>query len=81
MRFLLLIPNFILIAVSAYNLTANETLNNDGSYFPYTLLHLLVMLICILFVAMVIKSAFAVKYTETAESIADNAAKYNAATI
>lgn len=67
MRLLLLIPNFVLMAISGYNLTANNLVENESNYLPYTLLHILVMLICLVFVVMIVKSAFTITYTEIEE--------------
>ncbi len=72
MRLLLLLPNFVLMAISGYNLTANTMLNNETNFFPYTLLHLLVMLICLVFVVMIVRSAFTIEYNEAEDMLAES---------
>ncbi|WP_146185906.1 hypothetical protein [Flavobacterium album] len=62
MRLLLLLPNFALLAISGYNLSAG---NNN---LAVTLLHLMVMALCITFVALIVKSMFAIKYVEVPET-------------
>ncbi len=62
MRLLLLLPIFALLAVSGYNLSAG---NNN---LAVIVLHLSVMAVCITLISLVIKSIFAVKYTEMPET-------------
>lgn len=81
MRLLLLLPNFVLMAISGYNLTGNDMLGNKSNYFSYTLLHVLVMLICLGFVVMIIKSAFTIEYTETEETLPESGNALNTAHI
>lgn len=81
MRLLLLLPNFVLMAISGYNLTGNTMLNNESNYFPYTLLHLLVMLICLVFVVIIVKSVFTITYNETDETLPESGNALNTAHI
>lgn len=54
----MLLPVFALMAVSGYNLSAgNNTL-------AVVILHLIVMAVCLFFVAMIVRSMFAIKYVE-----------------
>ncbi|MES2484747.1 MAG: hypothetical protein V4581_02210 [Bacteroidota bacterium] len=69
MRLLLLIPAFLLIAISGYNLTggysapgANEVANN--SITP-EMLHMGIILFSVVFISFIVRSLFAVKYIET----------------
>ncbi|MCW4467463.1 hypothetical protein OGH69_00650 [Flavobacterium sp. MFBS3-15] len=61
MRLLLLLPILALMSVSGFNLSAG---NNS---FAVVVLHLLVMAMCIIFIAMIVKSMFTVKYVEMPE--------------
>lgn len=61
MRLLLLLPLSALLAISGYNLSAG---NNN---LAVILLHLFVMALCITFIAMIVKSMFAIRYVEMPE--------------
>lgn len=62
MRLLLLLPNFALLTISGYNLSAG---NNN---LAVTLLHLMVMALCLTFSALIVKSMFAIKYVEITDT-------------
>ncbi|MGQ2982485.1 hypothetical protein [Flavobacterium sp.] len=61
MRLLLLLPTFALLAVSGFNLSAG---NNS---FAIVIVHLVVMALCITFIALIVRSIFAVRYVEMPE--------------
>jgi len=69
MRLLLLIPAFILMGVSGYNLAGGysapateEAVNNS---ITAEMLHMGVILLCVVFISFIVRSLFAVSYTET----------------
>ena len=62
MRMLLLLPNFVLLAISGYNLYNNVTTGNFVGSLAVNLLKLLVMALCFVFTAIIVKSMFTVKY-------------------
>jgi len=68
MRLLLLIPAFILLAISGYNLAGGYSTPQideaaNRSITP-EMLHMSIILLCVVFISFVVKSFFAVKYTE-----------------
>ena len=62
MRLLLLLPILALLAVSGFNLSAG---NNS---FAIVVLHLVVMVLCITFIGLIVRSMFAVRYVEIPEN-------------
>ena len=69
MRLLLLIPAFILMSVSGYNLAGGYSAPgidevNNNTITP-EMLHMSVILLCVVFISFIVRSMFAVKYTET----------------
>jgi hypothetical protein len=67
MRLLLLIPNFVLMVISGYNLIGNATWKNEPNFLVFTMLHILVMLLCLVFMVFILRSVFVIKYVEVAE--------------
>ena len=67
MRLLLLLPNFVLIAISGYNLFGRGVWINESNQLVFTLLHLLVMALCMVFITLIVKSVFKVTYIEVPE--------------
>lgn len=61
MRLLLLLPILALLAVSGFNLSAG---NNS---FAVVVLHLVIMALCVTFIAMIVKSMFTIRYVEMPE--------------
>ena len=58
----MLLPNLVLIAISGINLYNEFQLQNAN--FAVGILHLTVLVMCLTFVFLIIKSMFKVKYTE-----------------
>lgn len=71
MKLLLLIPNFILLAISGYNLSIDFFNPEMKGSIVVTLLHLVVMAVCLIFIALIIKSIFVIKYIELPEQTQD----------
>jgi hypothetical protein len=67
MKLLLLLPAFILMSISGYNLSGGY--NTPGVETSATItpemLHMSVILLCVVFISFVVRSMFVVKYTET----------------
>lgn len=75
MKLLMLLPNLVLIAISGVNLSnefAGQELNNS---LAIIVLHLSVMIMCLVFSAIIVKSMFTIKYTEVEET--NNNTVYN----
>jgi hypothetical protein len=67
MRLLMLIPIFILMGVSGYNLAGGYSapgIDNTNSAVP-EMLHMGIILICMAAISLIVRSMFTVKYTET----------------
>lgn len=71
MRLLLLIPNLILLVISFYNLANDVAWKNGPNYLSFTVLHVLVMLMCLLFITLILKSVFRLNYVEGNEEAHD----------
>lgn len=67
MKLLMLLPNLVLIAVSGVNLSNEFAKNTMVNNLAVIVLHLSVLIMCIVFVALIVKSMFKVKYTEMPE--------------
>ena len=67
MKLLMLLPNLVLIAVSGVNLANEFAKNTMVNNLAVIVLHLSVLIMCIVFVALIVKSMFKVKYTEMPE--------------
>lgn len=68
MKLLLLLPNLVLLAISGYNLTVDFYNPEAKASIVVTLMHLFVMALCLLFIGLIIKSSFKVKYVEVPEN-------------
>ncbi len=67
MRLLLLIPNFVLMMISGYNLIGNATWKDEPNFLIFTVLHVLVMLLCLVFMVLILRSVFVIRYVEATE--------------
>lgn len=74
MKLLMILPNLVLIAVSGINLS-NEFSNTQSNNFAIMVLHLSVLIICVTFVALIVKSMFKIVVTEDT-GYAENSAEY-----
>ncbi|TRW23579.1 hypothetical protein FMM05_13030 [Flavobacterium zepuense] len=63
MKLILLLPNIALFAISFFNL--NDTTSQPN--IAVTLLHLFVMLICLTFTGLIVRSMFTIKQVEMNE--------------
>jgi hypothetical protein len=77
MRLLLLLPNFALLGISGYNLTAELSSMAVNGILVTSLLHLFVMALCLTFIVLIIKSAFVIRYVETDEQEAATSGSYD----
>jgi hypothetical protein len=59
MKLLMLLPNFILIAISGFNIS-NEVSSEGANNLAVIVLHTSVLLMCTVFVTLIIKSMFQV---------------------
>jgi hypothetical protein len=66
MRLLMLIPIFILMGVSGYNLAGgyNAPGIDQNNTIGTELLHMGIILVCVMAISLIVRSAFTVKYTE-----------------
>ncbi len=65
MKLLLLVPNFILMLISGYNLSENTIVSSaDSNYITFNFLHVLVLAVCTLFVVLIVRSMFKVSYID-----------------
>ena len=62
MKLLMLLPNIVLMAISGINLYNEFQLSNAN--LAVAVLHFAVMVMCLTFVTLIVKSMFRVKYTE-----------------
>lgn len=75
MKLLLILPNLVLIAISGFNLS-NELSNVQiAKNLSVIVLHLSVLIMCVVFVALIVKSMFKVVETED-HSYAQNTSEY-----
>ena len=68
MKLLMLVPNLVLIAVSGVNLSnelSGETLTNS---LAIIVLHLSVLVMCLVFSGLIVKSMFKIRYVEMPET-------------
>lgn len=65
MKLLMLLPNLVLMAISGINLYNEFQLPNAN--LAVALLHVAVLVMCLTFVSLIVKSMFKVKYTEVEE--------------
>lgn len=71
MKLFLLLPNMVLFTISFYNLLDGFSAGNHQNI-VITLLHVFVMLICVLFTGMIVKSMFTIKSVEVRENRQEN---------
>ncbi len=66
MRLILLIPIFILMGISGYNLAGGYTVPgmNNTNNIGTEALHMGIILLCMAAISLIVRSAFTVKYTE-----------------
>ncbi|MFP9098622.1 hypothetical protein ACLI09_06165 [Flavobacterium sp. RHBU_24] len=62
MRMLLLFPNIFIMSVAGYNLFSE--LGSANTYYMPIALHATVVIISVLFISLIIRSAFKVRYVE-----------------
>ena len=73
MKLLIILPNLVLIAVSGINLS-NELFNTQqATNLAVMVLHFSVLILCITFVALIVKSMFKVIVTEDNSYVENNA--------
>lgn len=65
MKLLMLFPNFVLMAISGINLYNEFRLPTAN--LAIAVLHVAVLVICLTFVSLIVKSMFTIRYTEVAE--------------
>lgn len=76
MRLLLLLPNLVLLAISGYNLSVDFFNPDVKAGIVVTLVHLFVMALCLLFIALIVKSSFKIKYIEVPENTREQEEEY-----
>ncbi|WP_128389299.1 hypothetical protein [Flavobacterium cerinum] len=76
MRLLLLLPNLLLLAISGHNLSVDFFNPETKAGIVVTLMHLFVMALCLLFIGLIIKSLFSIKYIEEPENSSEQEKKY-----
>lgn len=76
MRLLLLLPNLILLAISGHNLSVDFFNPEVKAGIVVTLMHLFVMALCLLFIGLIIKSFFSIKYIEVLENSSEQEQSY-----
>ena len=64
MKLVLLIPTFVLMAISGYNLSNEFAKTGEPNYLLFKAIHFTVLLISIVCAAAIIKSMFAIRYVE-----------------
>lgn len=77
MKLLMLVPNLVLIAVSGVNLSnelSGETLTNS---LAIIVLHLSVLVMCLVFSGLIVKSMFKIRYVEMPETQSDEHTSYD----
>lgn len=65
MKLLMLLPNFVLMAISGINLYNEFRLPTAN--LAIAVLHVAVLVICLTFVCLIVKSMFTIRYTEVTE--------------
>ena len=76
MKLLMLLPNFVLIAISGLNIS-NELETTGVKNLAVIVLHASVFIMCLVFVALIVKSMFAVVETEVYENEYQTASEQN----
>jgi len=77
MKLLMLVPNLVLIAVSGVNLSnelSGETLTNS---LAIIVLHLSVLVMCLVFSGLIVKSMFKIRYVEMPETQSEERTSYD----
>ncbi len=77
MKLLLLIPNFVLMAIAGYNLANEFEKNAEPNYLLFKLLHAAVLLITIVFAYIIVKSMFTIRYMEVQQQLQPEDMEYN----
>jgi len=67
MKILLLLPNIVLLIVSGYNLANDFSAVNEPNYLAFKILHTLVMIMCITFISLIVKSILSSAYVNAEE--------------
>jgi hypothetical protein len=75
MKLLIILPNLVLIAISGINLSNELSNTQQATNLAVMVLHFSVLIMCITFVALIIRSMFKVVATED-NSYAENTAEY-----
>lgn len=71
MRLLMLIPIFILMGISGYNLAGGYNapgIENTNTIGPEAL-HMGIILLCVAGISLIVRSAFTIKYTEEEQPV------------
>lgn len=77
MKLLMLLPNVVLIAISGINLSnefSGQELNNS---LAIIVLHLSVLILCLTFTALIVKSMFKIKYVEMPDLQTEDSTSYS----
>jgi len=75
MKLLMILPNLVLIAVSGINLSNELSSDQVSKNLAVMVLHLSVLIMCLVFVALIVKSMFKIVVTED-HSYAENTNEY-----
>ena len=75
MKLMLLVPNFILMAIAGYNLFNEFTKTGEPNYLLFKILHCIVLALSIYFAVAIVRSMFTIRYVEVPEKQPE--AEYN----
>jgi len=75
MKLMLLVPNFILMAIAGYNLFNEFTKTDEPNYLLFKILHCIVLGLSICFTIAIIRSMFTIRYVEVPQKQPE--AEYN----
>lgn len=67
MKLLFLIPNFVLLGISVYNMLNEFAHPAEPNYLIFKIVHIIVMLMSATFIAMIVKSMFEIKTFDAPE--------------
>ena len=77
MKLVLLIPTFVLMAISGYNLSVEFAKASEPNYLLFKAIHLTVFLISVACAGAIIKSMFTVRYVEVKSKKRIKQSSYN----
>jgi formate hydrogenlyase subunit 3/multisubunit Na+/H+ antiporter MnhD subunit len=77
MKLLLLIPNFVLMAIAGFNLANEFSKTGEPNYILFKLLHFSVLIISLACTVTIVRSLFTIRYVEVPQERSEAIEEYN----